>query len=485
MSYTSWTYYAMVIILVPLYYLVPRKVRWIVLLTGSIYFYTQLISDPNQFYVLLCSVILSYLTGILLMRLRTTDRVTLKKIVLFTGIAISASPLLLEKIRDLFSGTLFNGSGFSLIIPVGLSFYTLQLIAYLVDIYREQTDAQLNPLKYCLFITFFPQIIQGPIPRYEQLGRDLFNGNEYNSGNIINGLQLIIWGFFLKFMIADKAAVIVDMIFGNPNAYAGAYIWVATALYCMQLYADFMSCTTISQGISQLFGIQLGENFNHPFLAESVKEFWRRWHISLSYWLRDYIYIPLGGNKRGRIFKWINLTITYAVSGLWHGSSIKYLIWGLCQVFYQIMGEITHITVTHFELKKYSLKNRNLAKHLHRLGTTVLFMLSVIIFRADTLHNGLSLIKNMLTVFNPWIFFDDSLFLIGLNRKEFYVLILSILVLFLVSTLQEAGIRIRDRLNEQNILVRWTVYLIAIWTIWIFGSYGYGFNSNDFLYGGF
>ncbi|MCR5420874.1 MAG: hypothetical protein K6E98_07710 [Lachnospiraceae bacterium] len=485
MSYTSLTYYVMVIFLLPLYYFVPRKIRWIVLLVGSIFFYTQIITDVKQFYFLVYSVILSYLAGIILQMVRTTDRLITKKFILFAGITLSSLPLILEKIRDISSGVLFGQAFSSLVIPVGLSFYTLQLIAYLVDIYRGVIDAQKNPLKYCLFITFFPQIIQGPIPRYDQLGSFLFNGNEYNFNNIIKGVQLVIWGFFLKYMIADKAAIVVNNVFGNPHVYAGGYIWVGTALYCMQLYSDFMSCTTISKGIAEMFGIKLSDNFNHPFFATSTKDFWRRWHISLSYWLRDYIYIPLGGNKRGRVFKWINLTITYAVSGLWHGGSIKYLIWGLCQVFYQIVGEIRNIIVTDFGLEKYSMKNKWLSTQINRLGTTVLFMLSVIIFRADTLQDGLTLIKNMLTVFNPWIFFDDSLFLLGLDSKEYLILILSIMILLLVSIKQESGMKLRDRFMEQNIVIRWVVYLLAIWTIWIFGSYGFGFNSNDFLYGGF
>lgn len=485
MNYTSWTYYAMVILLLPVYYLMPRKIRWTVLLAGSVFFYTQIMTDPAQLYVLLCSVVLSYLAGIILQRLRTSGRPVVKKIVLFAGITLSSLPLLLEKIRDLSSGALLTHSINTLIIPVGLSFYTLQLIAYLVDIYKGKIDAQVNPLKYCLFITFFPQIIQGPIPRYEQLGRYLFNGNEYDSDNVIKGIQLVIWGFFLKYMIADKAAIVVNNVFADSRVYAGGYIWVATALYCMQLYADFMSCTTISKGIAEMFGIYLPDNFNRPFFATSVKDFWRRWHMSLSYWLRDYIYIPLGGNKRGRLFKWINLTVTYAISGLWHGGSIKYLIWGLCQVFYQIAGETRYILVTRFGLEKYRLKNKWLATQLNRLGTIVLFMLSVIIFRADTLADGLILIKNMLSTFNPWIFFDDSLFLLGLDIKEFTILILSLLVLLFVSIKQEAGVKLRERFMEQNIIIRWAVYLLTIWTIWIFGSYGFGFNSNDFLYGGF
>ena len=485
MNYTSWKYYCLVFILIPLYYLIPKRFRWFVLLTGSICFYVQIMTDIDQLYILVGSVILSYLAGITMHRLRNTDRIQERRLILFLGIILSAMPLLLEKIRDLSGGVVLNAKDRPLIVPIGLSFYTLQLIAYLADVYKGKTDAELNPLKYFLFITFFPQIIQGPIPRYKQLGEQLFDGNDFDPDNIMKGIQLIVWGFFLKYMIADKAAVVANTVFDYPDAYSGLYIWVGGSLYCMQLYADFLSCTTISQGVSEMFGIRISDNFNRPFLAASVKDFWRRWHMSLSYWLRDYIYIPLGGNKRGPLFKWLNLTITYAVSGLWHGGSIKYLIWGLCQVFYQMVAEIRDNLVSKWKLEKYKMKNTGLSLFLKRIGTFILFLLSVIIFRADTLWDGLLLIKNMLTVFNPWVLFDDSLFLLGLSMKESLVLTVSLIILLYVSLKQEAGVRLRDVFGRQNMAVRWIVYLLAIWSIWIFGSYGFGFDANDFLYGGF
>ena len=154
-------------------------------------------------------------------------------------------------------------------------------------------------LKYALFISFFPQIIQGPIPRYEKLGNELFEGHTFNSQGFMNGIQLIIWGFFLKFMIADKASIIVNTVFNNFATYNGLYVWIAAILYSLQLYTDFLACVTLSQGISLLFGISIDDNFQRPYFATSVKDFWRRWHMSLSSWLRDYVYIPLGGNRKG------------------------------------------------------------------------------------------------------------------------------------------------------------------------------------------
>ena len=299
MSYTSLIYYVMVIVLLIIYYAVPKRFRWLVLLSGSIYFYTQVIQRKGQIALFLLSIIISYLAGLILQKMRSTANAAAKRAVLFAGIFLSALPLILVRTGDFISGSVLHTARVSWIIPVGLSFYTLQLAAYLADIYKGKINAQTNPLKYGLFAAFFPQIIQGPIPRYKQLQKSLFNGNSFDPDNIMRGIQLVIWGFFLKYMIADKAAVIVNSVFDNHHAYAGVYVWVAAILYSIQLYADFLSCTTLSQGVAEMFGIHLVNNFSHPYFSASVKEFWRRWHMSLSFWLRDYVYIPLGGNKKG------------------------------------------------------------------------------------------------------------------------------------------------------------------------------------------
>ena len=488
MSYTSLFYYAMVIALLIIYYALPRRFRWLALLGGSVYFYTQVIDSWKQLAVFALSIAVSYSAGILLQKLKDTKNPAhagIKRAVLLGGIILSALPLLLVKIGDFLSGSVMHKPGVSWIVPVGLSFYTLQLAAYLVDIYRGETDAQLNPLKYGLFATFFPQVIQGPIPRYKQLHKELFEGNDYNPDNIMRGIQLVIWGFFLKFMIADKAAVIVNAVFDNYHAYSGVYFWVAAILYSIQLYADFLSCTTMSQGVSEMFGIHLVNNFNHPYFATSIKEFWRRWHMSLSFWLRDYVYIPLGGNKRGKIFKWINLIITFAVSGLWHGGSWKFVFWGLLHAFYQIAGEIKREIAIKLEPGRSQMRSEKLSVALQRFGTFILVMLAWIIFRAESLRAALEMIRTMIFGFNPWVLFDDSLFRLGLNWKECVVLVMSIGALFWISKVQESGIVIRDWFSRQNTAVRWIIYLASIWTIWIFGSYGFGFDAQSFIYGGF
>ena len=340
-------------------------------------------------------------------------------------------------------------------------------------------------LKYALFITFFPQIIQGPIPRYEKLGNELFEGHTFNSQGFMNGIQLIIWGFFLKFMIADKASIIVNTVFNNFATYNGLYVWIAAILYSLQLYTDFLACVTLSQGISLLFGISIDDNFQRPYFATSVKDFWRRWHMSLSSWLRDYVYIPLGGNRKGTCRKNINLLITFIVSGIWHGGQWSFVFWGLLHALYQIVGQFTKkMQKKAFQLL-YIDWNSMVGIFIRRTFTFFWVMLAWIIFRATNLKIGLQMIKRMFTAFNPWIFFDNSLFRLGLSQKEWEVLIFAIVVLVLVSTLQERCFRIRNWFGHQAFLVRWIVYLASICCIWVLGTYGYGFDAKDFIYGGF
>ncbi len=408
-----------------------------------------------------------------------------KGFALALGIIFSAAPLIVTKFGDLIESTSSGGDEISWIIPIGLSFYSMQIISYLVDVYRGDCPAQKNPLKYILYVSFFPIIIQGPISRYGQLSETLYKGNAYDSEKLMRGIQLILWGLFLKYMIAEKAAIVVNHIFDNSDIYAGCYILLAGIFYSIQLYTDFLSCVTISRGAAGLFGIELANNFNHPYFSRSIKEFWRRWHITLSEWLRDYIYIPLGGNRKGKVRKYFNLIATFAVSGLWHGSRWKYVVWGLMHAAYQIIGDLIHKPKDAICEKISLSKNTKARKVIDMIITSFLVMIAWIIFRADTLEEGLMMIGAMFSNFNPWIFFNDSIFSLGLSQKDFGILAISIAVLVAVSAVQEIGIKIRDWFNRQNLIIRWMIYLCAIWSIWIFGTYGVGFDAADFIYGGF
>lgn len=484
MFYVSFGYYIFILLLLVVYYILPLKHRWFCLLIGSLGFYYCVCQ--SAIWIFIVTVFLSYLFGLFMdetyrISLNGKRKASCRFIYLLIFISVIIIPLLLIKIGIL---VWFNKEFDSYIFPLGISFYTLQIISYLIDIYYGKIKAQHNLLKYMLFVSFFPQIIQGPIPRYEQLGNELFEGHRFDEKMFSKGLQLIIWGFFLKLMVADKAGIIVDTIFYNFHVYKGCYILVAGFLYSIQLYTDFLACVTISQGVSSLFGVRLTDNFRHPYQAVSIKDFWRRWHISLSSWLRDYVYIPLGGGRKGRLSKYKNLIITFVISGLWHGVGYKYIFWGFLNAFYQIIGEIT----LPVKDKVYQILNMPkgsfVRNSVQKAGVFFWLMLAWIIFRADNLKIGIDMIASIFTTYNPWIFFDDSLFELGLIWKECIILIFAIIFLLFIETKQEK-ISVRDLILEQHIIVRWFIYIIAISVIWIFGTYGFGFNASDFIYGGF
>lgn len=226
------------------------------------------------------------------------------------------------------------------LLPMGISFYTLQIIAYVVDVYRGKYPAEKNFLQYMLFVMYFPQILQGPIARFDQLKKQLCSGHTFSYATFVGGFELMIWGYFQKLVIADRAAVIVDRLFGEYRSYTGVYMLLAGVLYSIQLYTDFNGCVCIARGASEMLGITLAENFDHPYFATSIQDFWHRWHMSLSSWLRDYVYIPLGGNRKGKLRKYVNILLTFLVSGLWHGMGLTYLVWGFLHGLYQIMGSL-------------------------------------------------------------------------------------------------------------------------------------------------
>lgn len=459
----------------------PLRLRWVVLLAGSAAFYILL--SGEGFPVLLFTLLLSYGAGLLLafLKERTQKPVLLQRIVLAVSIFLVMAPWFVIK-----NGSFLLGhTNWGLIVPLGISFYTLQIVSYLADVHSGRISAQKNPARYALFVLFFPQIVQGPIPRYAQLADQLYEGHLFDEKQFVKGMQLILWGFFLKFLIADRASIVVNVIFENPSQYQGSYVLVAAVLYSIELYADFLSCVTLSQGIAGLFGIGLTDNFLRPYFATSVNDFWRRWHISLSTWLRDYIYIPLGGSRKGKLRKYGNLIITFSFSGIWHGSGYKYLFWGMIYAVFQIVGELTApIKRKCYQLFRLS-EGSGMRRLIQCLGVFIWVTLAQIIFRADNLRSGLLMIKNLFSIWNPWILVDGSLLRLGLSGKEWFVLFLSVLTLFLVDCLQEKGCCIRDGILEKAVYVRWALYIAAILGIMIFGVYGYGYQTQDFIYGGF
>lgn len=485
MVFLAIPFYFFVLAAVVLYYAAPLRWRWLILLGGSLLFYYEMSRARRLF---LCMVLVNYGLGLLLdflkKRLGETHPRAIRW-VFAASILATALPLLLIKNEAFVMQAWFGRRGHNWVAPLGLSFYSLQMIAYLADIYKGTIRAEQNLLKYTLFLSFFPQMVQGPIPRFDTLAAQLTEGHRFCERDFTKGLLLILWGFFLKLMLADRAAVVVDTVFGHSAMYGGGVVFAAGVMYSIQLYTDFSACVCMARGVAELFGIHLSENFRQPYFSRSIKEFWQRWHMSLSHWLRDYIYIPLGGSRRGRFRRYLNLMATFAVSGIWHGAGYKYLAWGLLHACYQIAGEIT----APLRERLYSVvripADSLLRRIVQRSVTLFLVMTAWILFRADSLREGLRMVYSMVTVWNPWIFFDDTLLRLGLGWKEWGIFLLSLALLWKVSCLQQEKRCVRDWILEQHLFLRWAIYLGAVLGIFVFGAYGYGFDAQAFIYGGF
>ena len=476
MDFLSLTFAVFFIISVICYYTVPKKMRWSVLLLSSLIFYVW--SVPYLIIYLLFSAATTFVYG-----KWAENHKEHGKAVLALVIAANLAVLLFVKFYPLAEVRL-NFPALNLLMPMGISFYTLQVIAYCVDVYKGKTEVQSNFFKYLLFVSFFPQILQGPIPRYNQLKEQLFEGHAFDYRTVKFGFQLILWGIFLKMVIADRAAIFVNEVFPNFHLYEGSMLAVAAVLYSIQLYADFLGCVCIAMGAAQVYGIKLQTNFERPYLAVSIKDFWRRWHISLSSWLRDYVYIPLGGNRKGKVRRYMNLMLTFLVSGIWHGSGLQYIFWGLMQGGYQVAGEL--LTPIRNAVKNIlKIKEESVFYILWQRGCTfVLITISWVVFRAANLRAGLSMLKRIATDFTPWIFFDGTLYTCGIEARQFLMLVVCIIFVMVIEHMQETK-NIRELLEQQHIIVRWGIYLGAVALVAVLGVYGPGYNATQFLYGQF
>lgn len=374
----------------------------------------------------------------------------------------------------------------NLLLPVGISFYTFQALGYVIDVYQGRIKAEKNLIRYALFVSFFPQLVAGPIERSENLLKQIRSVESiklWNARRVTSGAILMIWGLFMKMVIADRISILVDLVFDNYRMYGSTELIAAAVGFAIQIYCDFSSYSLIAIGSAKVMGIELMENFNAPFFAVSIKDLWNRWHISLGTWFRDYLYIPLGGSQRGKVRKAVNLMIVFLASGLWHGAAWKYIVWGGIHGSYRIVEELLS--------EPYSRACRALKvktacfsyRLLQTMVTFALFTFSLIFFRADTVSDALRFIKRILTKPTPWLLFNGGLYDLGLDRVEMNILVFSILLLFLVDFVRYAKKQTIDLfLLEQNIWFEWTVIIVLILMLFVFGEYGPSFDAQQFIY---
>lgn len=465
------------------YFLLPMKIRPCWLLAASLFFYGCF--GMEAFLLIGITVISTYACGRIVAVLAEKGKERSAKAVLVVALVLNFGILAAVKYLN-YSLSLFgrlfdwNAPVLSLIVPLGIAFYSMQAAGYCIDVYRKKYAPERNFFKYALYMTFFPIIMQGPISRYDQLAPSLFTPHRFSFERMKSGLSLVLWGLFKKMVIADRAAVVANQVFGNYAQYSGAEIIVGALMYAVQIYTDFSGCVDISRGIAEVLGISLTDNFDHPYFSVSIKDFWRRWHRSLSSWFRDYLYIPLGGSRKGRARKYLNLMIVFFVSGLWHGVGIHYIAWGLLQGIYQIAGELTQKTRYRF----YDVCGINREGRLFRFGQRVVtfgwVVISWVFFRADGLAAALKMLRSAVFGY-PWLLTNGALLKLGLDGMDWNVLVVSLGVLLAVSHLQER-MSVRQALERQSFLVRYPVYIAAVLVILIFGIYGPGYDAAQFLY---
>lgn len=325
-----------------LYWICPSRYRWSFLLIISYYFYMSM--DVKYAFLLLFTTVISYLLARLMDR---TDSRRVKKLCLAGGLLLLLGLLFLLKYLDFFFQILNTAAQafaipiqtptIKLMLPVGISFYTFTTLGYLIDIYRGKYAAEKHFGYYSLFVSFFPQLLSGPIARGDVLLPQLRKECRFDSGQAAYGLKLMAVGYFKKLAVANLLVTKVDFVFDNPGSYVGLVFLIVTVMFAVQIYCDFSGYTDIAIGTAKLFGINLSENFKSPYYSHSIREFWSRWHISLSTWFRDYVYIPLGGSRVGKVRHCFNLMVTFLVSGLWHGASLTYIVWGAIHGLYQVI----------------------------------------------------------------------------------------------------------------------------------------------------
>ena len=492
MSFNSVHFFIFFPLVTLIYFIIPRRIRWIWLLFSSYYFYMSW--NPKYLLLLALSTIVTYLSGLLIDSSNSIKdgrkSKQLKSFWLILSFIINLGILFLFKYFNFLSNILtklgeISGISitppiFDILLPVGISFYTFQALSYTVDVYRGDIPCEKNLGKYALFVSFFPQLVAGPIEKSKNLLYQFNEFYDFDYDRIKRSLIRMLWGFFKKIFIADRLAILVNTVYNSPNDYFGFQIIIATIFFAFQIYADFSAYSDIAIGAANVLGFKLTTNFRQPYFSKSIKEFWKRWHITLGEWFKDYLYIPLGGSRKGKFRTYINIMIVFFISGLWHGASVTFVIWGLLLGAYQVIGNLL------IPIRKYLIRKFNMATDMfsYKLGqivfTFILIDFTWIFFRANSIHDAIILLNNIF-IFNPWIFTDGSLYNLGLNSKEFLASIIGILIILIINIL-ETKMDLIDSLSHQNLVFRWFIYIFTILIILIFGVYGLGYNEQQFIY---
>lgn len=511
MSLTSISFLLFFAISLLFYYILPKKYQGIELLIFSILFYLFSATIYTVLYLVI-SIVTTTISIRKIVFYKKIGEDKKAKSMLWIGIAVNLGILALLKYSNFFVininllSSLFNWNitihKLTFTAPMGISFYTMQIIGYLLDSYWEIITPETSFFKNALFIGYYPQLTSGPISRYQQISSQLYSTHHFEEQTVVFGLWRILWGFFKKLVLSARIGIIVDTIYADPIMYSGFYIWLAAALFMFQLYTDFSGCMDIILGTSECYGIRLPENFRTPFFSRTVQEFWQRWHITLGSWMKDYILYPIlkstpwqkltqkikiyfGKKAAKQIPAYSGMLCVWLLIGLWHGGSWKYILgqglwfWlmiTLSQIFSPLLKKI--IAFFHINTDCFSW-------HLFQsLRVFCLVCFGNMFFRLNGLFTTIKTMKLGFSCWNPEIFFDGSLYSLGLDRPNVHLTVFGLGILLLVSVLNEKE-NIRKQLAKQNLVFRWFILLGLILSILIFGMYGPGYDASSFIYEAF
>lgn len=523
MTFLSGSFFIFILAAILLYYVMPIKYRWVILLLASIVFYLSWGWETLP--IVLASVLLVYLAARRMETIYIRQDEQIKKETMSTAQKKERKLRAKKRCRRILTGTgvilifilvyckvgetiLAEISCLSkekipgwvqILVPLGISYYTFSMLSYLADVYWRKEKAEHNFFQFLSFVLFFPKILQGPISRYKNLSAQLREGHAFDYKNFCFGLQLALWGYFKKLVIADRLSIFVNTVFSDPYGQESGLIFVIAAVFAsVQLYCDFSGCMDMAGGVSQMLGITLEKNFDHPFFSRNAAEFWRRWHITLGTWFKDYVYMPMVisprlmkfaqkikkrfGSRAGKnVMTIVPLGCVWLLTGLWHGTGYNYIAWG---IYWGILIICSNVFAP--ELKKLTavLKIDTEARSWHifqMVRTFLLFSFGRLLTVPGHLQTTWDILKQIAAKFDIWILFDGSLYNYGLNQKNFWMAMAGVFVLWCVSMLQEKG-SVREMIARSNTVIRWIIYYAAFFAVIIFGVWGAGYSSTGFTY---
>ena len=467
MTFNSWEFLIFYPIVAALYFLLPKRMKWPMLLIASYYFYA--FYQAELLFLIILTTAVSFFMSHLIER---TENQTKKKLYLSLTLVVCLGVLFFYKYFNFLGSsvegiiTLFGKEPPSLVLdlalPVGISFYTFQTLSYVIDVYRGEIKTEKNFFFYALFVSFFPQLVAGPIERPGNLIPQLKQAHEPNRDNFIRGSKQMLLGFFKKICVADLVASYVSAVYNSVEGATSVSVILATLMFAVQIYCDFSGYTDIATGCARIMGIKLMKNFDHPYSASSIKEFWARWHISLSGWFKDYLYIPLGGSRRSPIRNMLNVFIVFLVSGLWHGANWTFVVWGALHGVYRVVGTLT-LKKRNSLLERLGLKtDSHLVIGARRVITFLLVCLAWVFFRANSIADAFTLLGALFTRHGS---VSSALATMQLDTVSILLIVFSIASMIILDRLVSY-----DEHDGSDVLVRngsFIYYVFAIMLVWL------------------